>query len=107
MNTQEIIEGNTLIAKFMGLRMGGQSLLTFIIEDGQEVFPKDLKYRESFRGISPVVEKILHTAEWERYEKEVYQSIVKGRPPVDSLTESFYTDAVAFIKWYNQQQQNP
>ena len=57
MNIQETTKNNVLIAKFIGLRMGRQSLLTFIIEDGQEVLPKDLKYHESWEWLMPVVDK--------------------------------------------------
>ena len=126
MTQQEIIEGNKLIAEFMGLNIGhdGKKLDPGVFTvNGYITTTTMLKYHSSWDCLMPVVEKIAST-------------VIKGRPPFNSdqfvrvelnvngyvkienlrdtpiftnvsiegsLINATYKAVIQFIRWYNNQ----
>jgi hypothetical protein len=113
MEEKEILEGNKLIAKFMGAKNAyRQDPESFLLPGDPCVrHSKNMYYHSSWDWLMPVVEKIEKLGYYIQitYYKDV--SCVIGEP--GSGTQSVnvinrgdncvYKSAVEFIKWYNQQ----
>ena len=102
--TQEEIEGNKLIADFMGLWKGIDCY-----EYSKDVCYgfKDLKYHSSWEWLMPVVEKIEKIKGVRIFIKgnrcEIFNyGFEMGSPLSVYKIESVWLAVVAFIKWYNQ-----
>ena len=116
MTTEEIIEGNKLIAEFMT----GETYNTFYLPEFGQYFnsygqieytetfsPDELKYHSSWGWLMPVVEKIKQTKQADiiihaknlvqiSYNKET-KTYFSG-----SLLEDVWSACTEFVKWYNQ-----
>lgn len=94
MNQQEIIEGNKLIAEFIGWQYNSKGFWEQTIFD----FHKELKFHKSWDWLMPVVEKILYnTPNSEKW------AIYKISDYVGSIDiKSTYKTVIEFIKWYNE-----
>jgi hypothetical protein len=115
METKEIIEGNELIALFMGALWGEHSKMWGIgkakyIEVGKKQFvsaiehhkPIDLKYNSEWNWLMPVVEKI-ESLEFGievvgNYCKVIGANIQCSQP---TKLQATYKAVIEFIKWYN------
>jgi hypothetical protein len=118
MAQKEIIEGNKLIAEFMGFEFGGVAFLTphkKILANGDEsslYFPEDLKFHSSWDWLIPVVEKIEKEG-FIFYIKENESSIENhwdnaliksfGDYVAPTKIQACYMAVINFIKWYNGQ----
>jgi hypothetical protein len=113
---EKIIEGNKLIAEFMGMkRHDHASYATWEQKDGTHIFESVLQYDTKWGWLMPVAEKI----EWmdsdkidsrvtierqscriyfNNYEGEKYEWAFGGVPKIESTWKSI----VRFITWYNQ-----
>ena len=110
MNQQEIIEGNKLIAEFMGAKMVVENYHGINIIEFPDKSTKDLRglrYHSSWDWLMPVVEKI-HTMEeyTEEYTSEqiIYAPILQAIPLYG--IRRVWNEVVEFIKWYNEQKNN-
>lgn len=115
MTTQEIIEGNKLIAEFMGLTksINGATIETRYVFDWknkpQGDLPVDLKFNSSWDWLMPVIEKI-ETLDFIVIIKQNECVIVNnsGETPkfIQELCEtkikSVCLAVVEFIKWYDE-----
>lgn len=118
MENKEIIEGNKLIAEFMGMEFHTINNITGVTIDGVLGGLEKLQYHTSWDWLMPVVEKI----NLDRRVEEVSISMGKTRiwfkrelmkpyiqypvnPHYDTITQCFLT-AVEFIKWYNENKNN-
>lgn len=91
MSNEEIIEGNKLIAVFMGKLTGiGIPLSTFNY------------YHKDWNRLMPVVEKIGRL-----YDKAHLKEMSINSLSVFSPIETVFTCVIQFIKWYNQNNSNP
>lgn len=110
----EILEGNLLIAKFMGL---AEDEYPSGLPKGTDIWgnfmDNDIQYHSSWSWLMPVVEKIetidncsyfLHTDPWgiDIYEyfsgnEEIIVSIDKDEK---SKIDLYYSTVIEFIKWY-------
>lgn len=132
MTTQEIIEGNKLIAEFMT----GETYNTFYLPEFGQYFnsygqieytetfsPNELKYHSSWDWLMPVVEKIedvkvglLKNGDNQEYRNQFYimRNVSWITPSnwcnnlIDTIVcktkiEAVWLACVEFIKWYNEQ----
>ena len=118
MKTEDINEGNRLIAEFMGIESyesGGYT--NFIYSDDNHRTHVDLGYHESWGWLMPVVEKIegIEDADGEMYDVRIMGNdaeivtfdgdviIQMGvYDPKSSKIDAVWMTIVDFIKWYNQ-----
>jgi hypothetical protein len=107
MNTEDVQEGNKLIAEFMGYkRNDGYSgdfarLKHWNIEPFGWHDDEQLKYHSSWDWIMPVVAKIMFTS-WNMTDSLKQCFLV--RESIDWIeVEKTWLAVVDFIKWYNQQ----
>ena len=104
MNTEQIEEGNKLIADFTGNKSFFTDEETFAIGKEREQHPfryddiSETKFHSSWDWLMPAVKKIqqLKIAEFTN-KKPVMAAIM------DVEIESLWNSVVVFIKWYNQQ----
>lgn len=88
----DIIEGNKLIAEFMGLTHLHSQTRT-----------ETLKYHDSWDWLMQVVEKCL-IGEAECKEKELITNIYNGLTNINIFNT--WLAVIEFIKWYNQNKKN-
>ena len=124
MNNEEIIEGNKLIAEFMGYKEGfpheGGDYINcsdvvegYEIPDHERAFPhnddKDshqfplnyLEFHSSWDWLVPVVKKILDLNNM----SELYKRMTRVTESLIYLDiQILFEEVVKFIKWYNSQQ---
>jgi len=118
MKREEILEGNELIAKFMGYTksvydhgMYGKLPIWVndSIEEGHYLAPWEFDYDHNWNSLMPVVEKIETDLGWEliMYSNDCFWNKFGDRP--EGLEYEFngnrrsavYLAVVEFIKWYN------
>lgn len=115
---QETIEGNKLIAEFMGKKKSTGFGLNFRFDTWYNgILLSDLKYHTSWDWLMPVVEKIVHEDSAFRmtignvaaicnFESQ-FEAKAKGEGKKYSSTntiEAVWLAVVEFIKWKNQNQ---
>ena len=115
-----VIEGNKLIAEFMGGWYETKDQPNPYWENiwSEKIYPdtKDLKYHKSFDWLMPVVEKIEslgYEVKIGRISCQVHE-ILKQNSPISSLVcgniskkiDLVYDVCVNFIQWYNQNKHN-
>lgn len=125
MENKEILEGNKLIAEFMGIKnplfqfptsghgvpfAEGQYLGT----DGLAYYPEDMRYHSDWNWLMPVVDKIeqlpssggffFTTIAYQHNIREAYVTEIYGRffgRSENSKLEATFMSVIGFIKWYN------
>ena len=115
MENNEILEGNKLIAEFMGLKKQGFGANEYFIDNGYRIVATSngLQYHTSWDWIMPVVEKI----EDDGYIVYIKQEICYIRNKTNSIKNLVYMChypkitavfmvVVEFIKWYNENKDN-
>lgn len=127
MTNQQIIDGNKLIAEFMGAQIKGDSVFfiehpAYYIKDGSGflAYEDELFYRERFDWLMPVVEKIEsleYKVNIERYGTIIRHSAEHApfyilRTDISECSiinpkkiEHTYSAVIQFIQWYNTNQQ--
>jgi hypothetical protein len=112
MKTNETLQGNRILAEFMGLKPGYNSYTKkynwgdgiFFMTDGdtiEEVMDAIVgyaKYHSSWDWLMPVVEKILNICQ-ESDEMEKYYIITDAIPEIESV----FAACIEFAKWYKNQ----
>lgn len=109
MKTEEIIEGNKIIAEFIGQHVTPVELRRNIMV--KSYYVDELKYHTSFEWLMTVVEDIMEIAKVEMKNNSVAKSCViynrdydnHGIEDVDSLLTATYKAVVQFITWHNNQ----
>ena len=116
MTTEEIVEGNRLIAEFMGYKQRENGGLFWGNDGLGGLYPKDLKYHSSWDWLMPVVEKIQHLED-ELPVKIDFQIHLLGAVELyidykrvfamtafepGTLINAVYEAILEFIKWYNE-----
>lgn len=102
MEEKEILEGNKLIAEFMGHKVGVtqdeyDDLNDKGIENAVYLFHEDnLPYHKEWDWLMPVIEKILDTCS-ETDDMESYYTVVDAIPNITST----HRTVVEFINFYN------
>lgn len=97
METNKILEGNKILAEFMGGKLDSpDSKHYYFIERGR--YESKLFYHSSWDWLMPVVEKILNICQ-ENDEMEKYYTITDAIPDIESV----WLACVEFVKWYNEQ----
>ena len=94
MTTEQIIEGNQLIAEFEGCAT--QMHLTEHPKTGEYTDPSEFEYHESWDWLMPVVEKINTTGKGGGLLYGLRDSLLGAD------IETAFTEVVEFIKWYNE-----
>lgn len=116
MTTEEIVEGNRLIAEFMGYKQRENGGLFWGNDGLGGLYPKDLKYHSSWDWLMPVVEKIINSncssaelcGEWYLNSSKYSFSMLNDQTnscegnSKNSLIEATWLAVVEFIKWYNE-----
>lgn len=108
MKEEEIIEGNRLIAKFLGyqFKIDDNFKYPYFIVHGNVFFENELSYHRSWDILMPVVEKIAETRRYaiidEVPEDEwwVYVNLIYLKITTSIL--SVWQAVVEYIKWYNE-----
>lgn len=111
MTHEEIIEGNRLIAEFMGLPHHYDTDDNLMFEHCEDslIYPQDLGYHTSWDWLMPVVEKIetledgdaIVTIEMDNCQI-VYGLDNAALFDTSDKIGNTYAAVVEFIKWYNQ-----
>lgn len=130
MNKEQVIEGNKLVAEFMGLKFDESKTddHKFYTESNQGTWTSkryvNPKYHSSWDWLMPVVDKIIDTditaaPQWTGYRVEIvprgYVKISGFPMPTittnvsieGSLINAVYKAVIQFIQWYNQQTPTP
>lgn len=96
MEKQKILEGNKLIAEFMGYVVLEAGYRSKDLERN-ELQIDDLKYQKSWDCLMPVVEKI------EKYvcKYNLKERFCMGMLSILTPIEDVYKEVIEFIKWYN------
>jgi len=117
MSKEEILEGNKLIAKFMGAEVSQAYSKTKEQDGVMFYYPKDsspdmfrnlssasIKYHSSWDWLMPVYIKIAKEEKlWGDYEKSIIIfNIMYDRLGDAEGIDKVYESVVEFIKWYNQ-----
>ena len=107
-----IIEGNKLIAEFMGIEnYEANGYTNFIYEDDNHRTHVDLHYHGSWHWLMPVVETIeslgyefIITESRSKIKHNTDHSIdnVCMRDAIESKKQSVYLTVIEFIQWYNE-----
>lgn len=108
MREQEIIEGNKLIAEFMGAKIeqGGNDewyAMDIPLPDGTltGIHLKDLKYNSSWEWLMKVVEKIIPEFRPRAVNKKHPFFLIQYNLIQANGKESVWLAVVDFIKWHN------
>ena len=110
MSNEEIVEGNKLIADFMGVRIGvdNYSWRPGCIEPLQE---EHLSYNLQWGWLMPVVERIEAIEETDAYEVYIFGNCCDISGEVvcvgDTKIESVWKAVIAFIRLRNHPASNP
>lgn len=121
----KIIEGNELIAKFMGWEVDKYTgkEINYFVEGQLDVYPKvvgsciafqHMKFHTSWDWLMPVVEKIEKLGFWVNIKKNHVTVAWDNKGSFDSKMihsefgdqskiQRVYTCVVEFIKWYNEE----
>lgn len=108
--TQEQVEGNKIIAEFMGVPLKSKQI-TF--SNPQIEIEKDrmFRYHSSWDWIMPVIENIVLLEESEfNYDAEGMSQLRMSKLQFKALSitnsiDIIFNSVVAFCKWYNQNKQ--
>lgn len=113
----ETLEGNKLIAEFMGNYVDTESHNAPLVSEpsGNYYYLNDCEYRTSWEWLMPVVEKIEADADFLVHISKVSTLIMDNRP-IESVEvchvysavcggykQMIWQAVVQFIQWYNQQ----
>ena len=106
MKANEIIEGNKLIAEFMGVDV--DSYTSYAEELRKCYSESDLEYHSSWDWLMPVVDKLMSTKQCDMiiHAKNLVVISYGGKTfsyYEMSLIENVWIAVVEFIKWYNSQ----
>jgi len=110
MKTKELINGNKLIAEFMGAKLNCESGLEvnfhmnefgYKIGNGDETF-NSLKFHKSWDWLIPVINKIYNSDEYIEYKKLLNQ-FSNGIEINTTYIQVTWADVITYIKWYNTQ----
>lgn len=117
MSEQEIIEGNKLIAEFIGIKQndfGHWINKDHLLGSQSKLFDFELKYHSSWDWLMPVVEKIENDLQdsfnVDIINKNQCEIVRNGNEFIcgygfetvnHSKIEAVYNSIVEFIKWYN------
>ena len=117
MSEQEIIEGNKLIAEFMGIKQndfGHWINKNHLLGSQSKLFDFELKYHSSWDWLMPVVEKIENDLQdsfnVDIINKNQCEIVRNGNEFIcgygfetiyHSKIKAVYYSVVEFIKWYN------
>lgn len=97
METNKILEGNKILAEFMGGKLDSpDSKHYYFIERGR--YESELFYNSKWDWLMPVVEKILNICQ-ESDEMEKYYIITDAIPEIGSV----FSACVKFAEWYKKQ----
>ena len=116
MSKEEILEGNKLIAEFMGAEVSQaysktkeqDGLMFYYQKDSSPATYRNLssaaiKYHSSWEWLMPVYIKIVREKLWDSYEEGVIIfNILYDRLADAEGIDKVYESIVEFIKWYNQ-----
>ena len=104
MTQEQIIEGNKLIAEFMGARPRrlNKHWWTGFAEYPHDIHISSIQYHTSWDWLMPVVEKIHYLKHPTMPGFGHYKGKVTLLPIAISM-KSVYTAVVEFLTWYNQQ----
>lgn len=105
MKEQEIIEGNKLIAKFMGglIHARNATKIWVRFDDKDFVRLSTLKYNKNWNSLMPVIEKL--NTSIPNLDKSIYvleQKDCFWDLKITSDINIVYKAVVEFIKWYNE-----
>lgn len=109
MSEQEIIEGNKLIAEFMGYKEHNHASYKTYEKDGKHTYEVTLQYYTKWEWLMPVVQKIysltIHPNDdyyhaLSHYKHNNYNLFDL---PITADLRTVYKYVIEFIKWYNQQ----
>ena len=108
MTKEEILEGNKLIAEFMGMvRHNHISYATWANSKGDHIFESVLQYHSSWDWLMPVVEKIESLKNSDDYEIDIFGNCcdIGGRFEAVGETKiaAVYIAVIEFIKWHKTQ----
>jgi hypothetical protein len=100
MTKKEIEQGNKLIAKFMGLKIGD----AWQVWNGHADYSKDadFEYHSSWDWLMPVVEKIFKET---NDDVMSFNGLVLFEYGICASIEDVWKGVIQFIQWYNQQKQ--
>lgn len=107
----EIIEGNKLIAEFMGLKHSHGNWYRWDSENQGQGYVSELKYHTSWNALMPVVEKI--SSEGYCYQireeqckiwKPNYEPNFAVENEANTTSEAIWQTVIQFIKWHSQNQ---
>ena len=124
MTRKEVIEGNKLIAEFMGYSVGFphktdkygyiQTVEGYIIPsivnpsphpsdiDTHQFSLTDLRFHSSWDWLIPVINKIYDLSEYYTYKDETQTFYSEGGIEINTkYIEETYKDVVEFIEWFN------
>jgi len=121
MEKKEILEGNKLIAKFMGGKYNKE--VSFKLKEDEIWIPihcktniMELKYHSSWDWLMPVLIKVVSMKEYYEFRKGYMWPYMEGNPMAcfsitqkhdTNLTfEIIYKEVIKFIKWYNKEKSN-
>lgn len=116
MREAEIIEGNRLIAQFMGIKKDrwGDFFLFPFPKSTQRIMPGKMKYHSSWDWLYPVVQKIAQYMIDTDFGSERKLSValnwwkhIANALEKASDIEVIHKHVVQFIKWYNLQTNQP
>lgn len=118
MTQEEIVEGNKLIAEFMGIDYDK----TANISDGTSSYHENIKYNSSWSWLMPVIEKMekikppfTPSITYESYTTWEFQLRIRVEQGIDTLFHEitggavenklikYFGTIVKFVQWYNTQ----
>jgi hypothetical protein len=101
MTQQEILEGNKLIAEFMGYKQSVIIGVLFIHETKLNLTISELKYHSSWDWLMPVVGKIKECLKNGNYIDTRTTFLTIQHLSIFEDIETVYAAVVEFIKWHN------
>ena len=105
---KEIIEGNELIAIFMGAKYNKTSGWEFSVFGGPYSHCNNkLKFNLSWDWLIPVIDKITSMDGYIEFKASTSSMVSEGGIYINTkFIENTWKDVVEFIKWYNSQIQS-